>query len=60
MDTLKHAFQLHGVNAADEPTLRRKGAMLSADSKDGRCEASTPQEFKDQLRLGSAEDPSRW
>jgi len=24
MDTSKHIFQLHGVNAADEPVLRRK------------------------------------
>jgi transposase len=24
MDTSKHVFQLHGVNAAEEPVLRRK------------------------------------
>lgn len=24
MDTSKHIFQLHGVNAAEEPVLRRK------------------------------------
>ncbi|AEH90677.1 transposase [Mesorhizobium opportunistum WSM2075] len=24
MDTSKHVFQLHGANAAEEPTLRKK------------------------------------
>jgi transposase len=24
MDTSKHIFQLHGVNAAEEPVLRKK------------------------------------
>ena len=24
MDTSKHVFQLHGVNAAEEPVLRKK------------------------------------
>jgi len=29
MDTSKHSFQLHGVNSAEEPVMRRKLQMLA-------------------------------
>lgn len=37
MDTSKHVFQLHGVNAAEQPVLRKKLRRKTCWSFSGNC-----------------------
>lgn len=50
MDTSKHVFQLHGVNAAEEPVLRKKrpAAAEAASPRDRTTAAGAP---SDGIRL---------